>query len=240
MADIIVRKQQFVQVLKERFFLRFHMSLILIGTAMVGLLVSKLLLMADMTNMVIRYPLAIVFAYLAFFGFIKLWLSYLSASRDGSLSEVVDSVVDGVTGIPDLSGVSGPSLSSGGAFGGGGGGSFGGGGATGSFDSAVAPMLDSGKDGITSAAGDAAGEAASGILEDNGWVLVVLGILLAIVFGAGIFLLYQAPFILTEAAFDFALSASLVKSARKIDATDWTHMGGSDQDNYLKHMVNGK
>jgi len=42
--------------LKERLFLRFHMSLILIGTALVGLLASKLLLLSHVTTMVLRYP----------------------------------------------------------------------------------------------------------------------------------------------------------------------------------------
>ena len=39
--DIIKRKKHFVRILEERLFLRFHMSLILTGTALVGLLASK-------------------------------------------------------------------------------------------------------------------------------------------------------------------------------------------------------
>ncbi len=48
-----------------------------------------------------------------------------------------------------------------------------------------------------------------------------LGILLAIVFGAGLFLVYQAPFILSEAAFDFILSAGLIKYVKKMNSVEW-------------------
>jgi hypothetical protein len=108
----------------------------------------------------------------------------------------------------------------------------GGGGASGSFEvggadegqGAIAKSLEcaGAGDGIGKAAGEAAGDAASGIVEKAGLLLVILGILLAIVFGAGLYLVYDAPFILTEAAFDFVLSASLIKSARKLDGPDWT------------------
>ena len=202
------------------------MSLILIGTALVGLLASKLLLLSLVTNIVIRYPLAVVVAYLAFFGFIKLWLAYINSSHERNSYDAADATIDVVSSIPDLSGACMPSLPP--TFGGGGGGMSGGGGVSGSFDvvgadagkAAFSAVSDS-AGGLGKTAGDAAGDAASGIAEEAGWVLVILGILLAIVFGAGIYLVYDAPFVLTEAAFDFALSASLLKSSRKMDDTDW-------------------
>jgi len=199
--------------MKERLFLRFHMSLILIGTALVGLLVSKLLLMSHVVNVVVRYPLAVVVSYLAFFGFIKLWLAYVHSSPKQNAYDAGDAVVDTVTSIPDISGSSLPSPPS---FGGGGG-AFDGGGVSGSFGGASESA-----GGIGKATGDAAGEAASEVFEEGAWILVILGLLLAIVFGAGLYLVYDAPFILTEAAFDFVLSASLLKGARKIDDADWT------------------
>jgi hypothetical protein len=223
--NIAVRKTRFVRVLKERLFLRFHMSLILIDTALVGLLASKLLLLSLVTNIVIRYPLAVIVAYLAFFGFIKLWLAYINSSPERNSYDAADATIDAVSSFPDLSGARMPSLPT---FGGGGGGLSGGGGASGSFDvvgadagKAVFSAVSDSAGGIGKTAGDAAGDAASGIAEEAGWVLVILGILLAIVFGAGIYLVYDAPFVLTEAAFDFALSASLLKSSRKMDDIDW-------------------
>jgi hypothetical protein len=70
-------------------------------------------------------------------------------------------------------------------------------------------------------AGDAAGEAATGIFEEAGVVLIVLGALLAVIFGAGAFLLYQAPLILTEAAFELILATSLIRGMKRIDNPDW-------------------
>ncbi len=108
----------------------------------------------------------------------------------------------------------------------------GGGGASGSFDvagahaaenahSIVSETAASSGHGIRDAVGEAAGEVASGVAEEGACVLAALGILLAIVFGAGFYLIYDAPFVLTEAAFDFVLAAGLLKSARKIDGPDW-------------------
>lgn len=219
--DIAARKIQVVRVLKERLLLRFHMSLILIGTALVGLLASKLLLMSHVTNMVVRYPLAVSASYLAFFGFVKLWLSYITSSDEDSSPDSPD-VIDLISHAASDTPVPSPPV-----FGGGGGGSFGGGGASGSFDvgAADAPparfttIFDSlDADG----AGEAAGDTVSGLAEEGGCLLIILGILLAIVFGAGLYLVYDAPFILSEAAFEFILSAGLIKSMRKIDSAEWT------------------
>jgi len=70
--NLAIKKAHYVQVLKERLFLRFHMSLILIGTAFFGLLASKIMMAFNVDNIVIRYPVAVVFFYLAFFGFVRL------------------------------------------------------------------------------------------------------------------------------------------------------------------------
>jgi len=211
--ELFRKKTRFVARMNKRFFLRFHMSLILFGTVLAGLLASKVLLTLNLTNMILRYPLAVIISYAAFFGFIKLWLAYITTgalSRSDNSLDPLD-VLDATTSITDFSGVRFPS---GGGFHGGGG-AGGGAGASGSFDVAVSSGPDSGD------LGSAAADAASGVDDEGGCVLVVLGILLAIVFGAGIYLVYEAPFVLTEAAFDFILAAGLLKSARKMDRADW-------------------
>ncbi len=220
--DIVVRKNHFVRILKERLFLRFHMSLILIGTALVGLLASKILLIAHVDNIVIRYPIAVFVSYLVFFGFMKLWLLYVASSSVRKSYDAGDAVGDTLNSAPDFSG---DSLPSHGSFPGGGGGHFGGGGASGSFDAHVdvgahdvlPDVAAHASHGIGNAIGEVAGKAASGIAEEGGFVLVILGLLLAVVFGAGLYLVYDAPFILSEAAFDFILAASLIRSTRRLD-----------------------
>lgn len=160
----------------------------------------------------------------------KLWLSYVTSSSVRKSYDAGDAVADTISSTPDFSGGSLPTR---GTFPGGGGGMSGGGGASGSFDDGAHADVAVGVHdvlpetathvghGMGEAVGDVAGEAASGIAEEGALILVVLGLLLAIVFGAGFYLVYDAPFILTEAAFDFILAASLIKSSRKIDDADW-------------------
>lgn len=203
--------------LMRRFFLRFHMFLILTATFLTGILVSKILLTFNVNNMIIRFPIAILFSYAGFFGFMKLWLLYLSSSATGS--RPADNICDAgdIISLPGHSTSQIPDPVCGG------GGQFGGGGASGSFDvgDRVADAAGSAVDGCGDAVADAAGEAASGIFEEGGIVLIILGALLAIVFGAGIYLIYEAPVILSEAAFEFLLAASLVKGMKRLEDPDW-------------------
>jgi hypothetical protein len=48
-----------------------------------------------------------------------------------------------------------------------------------------------------------------------------LGLLLTVVFGAGLYLIYSAPAILSEAAFECVLAGSLVKRSRQMNDPDW-------------------
>jgi hypothetical protein len=73
-------------------------------------------------------------------------------------------------------------------------------------------------------AAETAGNALSslGDLDKAAIVLFLFGLLLAAVIGAGAYLLYQAPDILTEAAFQAALATGLLRRARGIDAPHWS------------------
>ena len=105
----------------------------------------------------------------------------------------------------------------------GGGGGFDGGGATESFGEVSNAFTDSSSDilpgtietgdGIGDAVGDVVGGVAEGLGDAGGVVAVVvfaaLAAILAVVVGAGVYLVYEAPFILSEAAFECILAASL-------------------------------
>jgi len=41
------------------------------------------------------------------------------------------------------------------------------------------------------------------------------------IFGGGIYLIYEAPAIISEAAFEIILATSLIKRSRKMDNPDW-------------------
>jgi hypothetical protein len=220
------RKSRLTKFLKERFFLRFHMSLILSGSFVFGMLASKGLLLLGVNRMVIRYPIAVVCSYLAFFGFIKLWLAYVSSSahRKGFAETAADGLGNVGLPLPSSGGPSNipkPFTGQGGRFGGGGASCF--------FEESPAETLSQTASSTVSGAGesvggkavDVAGGAVSDIFDEAGKVLVILGVLLAVILGAGIYLVYQAPLILTDAAFNFLLATSLARKTRKIDSPDW-------------------
>ncbi len=213
---LLEKKNRFKEFLRKRFSLRLHMFLILTATFLSGLLTTKILLLLHVNNMLIRYPMAVIFSYLVFFGFVKLWLFYMSSSGAGRklVNEVAGNTADVVDigGIPDIPLSSEPFS--------GGGGQFIGGGASGSFENAPDALVSAPADAAGGAV-DAAGEAASGIFEDAGIVLIIFGVLLALIFGAGMYLIYEAPLILSEAAFEFVLAASLIRRVKKMENPDW-------------------
>jgi hypothetical protein len=207
------KKEWFIRRFRNRFLLRFHMSLILMATCLSGALFSKLLLFLSVREPLIRYPLTATLSYLLFFLFIKLWLWYVSTTEQQKTANTVDAVMemgDGVELTGDIIGLQPVSAVKNFA---GEGGCFGGGGASGSFGEAAE---EAGK-----CVGDKIGDLVPDLDEGAGFVLVVLGVLLAIIFGAGLFLIYSAPTILSEAAFEFLLAGSLIKRSKRMDDPDW-------------------
>lgn len=196
------------------------MSLILLATCLSGVLFSKLLLYLGVQSPLIRYPLVATLSYLLFFVFIKLWLWYVATTTSTKVRQTVDAVVetagDLAPGPFPIPVETSPTLES---FAGGGG-NFGGGGASGSFgesmDAVSGFATETGK-----TVGGTVGDLVPDLDENLGIVLLILGVLLAVIFGAGIFLIYSAPTILGEAAFEFVLAGSLIKSTKAIDDPDW-------------------
>ncbi len=213
---------------RNRFALRFHMFAILAATACTGVLASKILHYAGLDTVIVRYPLAVIVAYLFFFLCIKLWLIYVVPSENDDGSRVSDWL--------DL-----PNITGGGSGSGGGnvstfspgGGQFGGGGASSSFNLNAVPTANPGS-AINSAAsetvkglGETAGDAVGRALGDEGGfallaVVIALIALVATVLGSAAYLVYEAPMILSEAAFEGLLAASLIKSVKTMKEGDWT------------------
>jgi hypothetical protein len=212
-------------------FTRFHMTLILLGTVLSGLLFSKLFLTIGIHKMFLRYPIVVVCSYSCFFLFMKLWLTYLTypyrKGRNHGSSDVIDALVQ----LPDSAGssrVSTPSFTPGG-------GEFGGAGASATFEqSSVITALpadglagasegvaESMADGVGGTAAEGVGDAVADSADDGVLILVLLGILLLAVLGTGMYLIYEAPTIFSEAAFQFVLAAGMVKKSNKMDTPDW-------------------
>lgn len=223
MTNLFQHKINFTESFKRRHSLRFHMSLILMATVCAGFLATRTLLALNVENVMLRYPLAVVFAYLIFFISVKLWLKYITPVP--VTQKAHSNSPDLVDVLPDLliSGPSGGSFNLGEVFHGGGG-EFSGAGASGNFGEVQTAVTDSE---IGDAVGDVAGGAVSSALGDEGGIVAViifalLAAIMAVIVGAGVYLVYEAPFILSEAAFEFILAASLVRRTKRIDNADWT------------------
>lgn len=222
------KNSKFLQRFREQYSLRIHMCAILLATAASGALASKLLLLAQVENIAIRYPLAVVFSYLVFFASIKLWLVYVTPSTDSGRSS---NFVDAIDLPVSLS--SGNSCGSGVAPVHGGGGEFAGGGASGSFDidadAATESIASVAVSDATSGVGDGIGSAVGGVgdaLGDEGGlaiivVIALLAIVLAVVLGASAYVIYQAPAILSEVALQGVLAASLTRRTKAMAQGDW-------------------
>ncbi|MFZ4538277.1 hypothetical protein [Propionivibrio sp.] len=224
-------KKRLAGWLVQRFFVRFHISLILAFAVGVGLLATRGLFSLGLETMHWRWPLAMLAAYAAFLLGVRLWLAYVGLGR--YLEREEEPAID----VHDL-GFSGSGGDSGGVpcFGDGsrlvldevgGGGSFGGGGASGDFSdlagSDLGNLSDSGS-GISLPDIDLdVGGADEGCLPVV--ILVLVLALLAVVLGVGFYIVWQAPFMLAEVAFEAAMAAGLIRSARKVDDPGW--IGGA-------------
>jgi hypothetical protein len=227
--------ERFCGAMQHRYFIRAHMSAMLAIVLLSGALAGRLLLRAGVTNMAFRYPVMVLLSYAVFFGLIRIWLAYVCRSPSARRSTSSGSDSSG-GGILDGSGWSG-----GGGGGGssasfsGGGGSSGGAGSSGGFgevDAAAprqaaslpfrAPGSGSGSGAGSHSSGKSGGGGDGG---DDGILLLVLFVLLVVaVFGAGAWVVYQSPVILSDAAFHAMLAGGLVRTAR--DAHDPGWIGG--------------
>lgn len=225
---------KFRQRLLTRYFVRLHMTLILGAVVLSGVITSKLLLMAGLRSMPIRYPIAVLLAYLVFFVLVRLWLWYVGISPQAREST---STAESSGFIPDIS--PGIDIGSGGTgWGGFGGGTSGGGGASDSWGESAAGWLTSTEPAPSASggsfslggSGSSSGKGSGGSLfdldlGDDGClpiiVIILLAALILLIFGSAAWLIYQAPAIFAEAAFEAALASGLIRASKGIDSPDW-------------------
>lgn len=246
MADKLT-EPKFKQRLLSRYFVRLHMVLILGAVGISGVASSKLLLMAGLHSLMVRYPIAVAAGYGVFFMLIRLWLWYvgispterrrLSESRGGSAGSSSSS--GGGISV-DLGSGSGSGGGSG--WKGFGGGGSGGGGASDSWAEAAtranflaaaepAPPAGGGSfelggmgSGSTGGGKGSGGGLDIDLGDDGIWAIVALALLIVLIagiFGSAAYLIYQAPAIFGEAAFDAALASGLARASRGMSGEDW-------------------
>lgn len=218
-------RERIKRYLVQRFYTRFHMSLILASSGLAAMLGNWVLLhAAGVHDMWIRYPVAVSLSYLTFLSGIWLWLQYVGLGQESRES---NSLVDGLD-VPDVS------LGGGGGSGealpeaiGKGGGQFGGGGASSSWGEGRPVDAFVGDGGaLESSGGGSSGSSFKlgdfGDLDGDGIVLLLLALaLVAAIFLASGYVIWFAPDILGEAAFGATLAAGLAKSAKRHDGEGW-------------------
>jgi hypothetical protein len=207
-------KQKFKRQFAKRVFTRFHMILILLGTILSGVIFSKILLVLGLDHIIARFIIVLIFAYVCFFILMKLWLHYLTKPyRKSKIADNLVDAADAISSIPYFSPASSTQNLSGY------GGEFGGGGASGAWTEANGVAETASTVGET--ATEAAGEAVSGLADEGGIILIPLILFLIVLFGGGIYLIYEAPVIISEAAFELILATTLIKKVRSIDSPNW-------------------
>ncbi len=166
------------QWLEQRFFLRIHMTLILGGTFLAGVVTTRMLMLGGVNVLAVRYAIAICLAYFVFLVLVRLWLMYVGSGGQAHV-DVGDTI--------DVALSEGQPMASLHSSGGGGGG----------FD------LDLGGD-----------------LGDIVFMIVLIVIVL-LLGGLAIYFIYTAPALLSEAAFEAVLAASIARRAKKAEGSGW-------------------
>ena len=235
-SSVEPERERFVRELTRRFVLRWHMALILVTVMLSGIVASKLFLVSGVTSLALRYGLAVLAAYALFIALVKLWLVCVRFAMAG-VTPTLRSSSSGVSFDVDPG-----SGSSGNWFSGfrGGGGRFGGGGASGSFssaDSQVAPVSSFSSNASISSAGTGGSSGSGGSsggswfrgggggfsldLDDGFIIVVAFAIFVAVVAVAGGWVIYDAPHMFGEAAFQFFLASGLLRGARALRSEGW-------------------
>lgn len=185
------------------------MSLICLTTIAAGLLISKGILFFNLAGPMIRYGTSVLFSYGVFFVLIYFWLR-LHFGSHGKTSK--ESVVDPLDAV-DFADV--PCETNHQALWTGQGGQFSGGGASSSWASDNARVSLS-----TNESTDL--KKIDGVADfDEGIVIILLITVFAAIFGSAGYLIYHAPEILLEAAFEVVLAAGLLQRAKKLQSDGW-------------------
>lgn len=219
-------EKRFEAVLQHRFFLRLHMAAMLMVTLVAGILADRLLARIGVSRLAIRYFVSVVAAYAVFVSSVKLWLLYLglyAAKKSGDWLGSFNFSSSG--GSSPSSGSSSGSSSSSSSFSSGGG-KFGGGGATGGWGEpgtqpAVVPAVVSQRSSSSSSKGSSSTSSGGGFdLGDSILILLIIALVLAVII-AFAWMIWAAPAILGETAFNAVLAGALAKHAHRASHGSW-------------------
>lgn len=212
---------QFKQRILRNYFVRFHMTLILMAVVAAGLLVNKLMLMIGLGHTMYRYPAAVLGSYLVFVGLVRLWIAYVCSRGDwnvGSLSDL---------DVPNLgSGSGGGGIPEPIRFGGG---TSGGGGASDAWcaDAGVRATFAPPQTPAISTPNNSGGGSWKwpsfdfNCDVDDLWIILVLAVVVIAVIVCGGYLIWVAPEILPEVAMQAVIVPAIAKRTRQVENNYW-------------------
>lgn len=200
----------FSESLNGKFSLRFHMSVILLGTAFAGSLIYVWLRDIGLDLLLLRLPLALILVYPIFFVYVKIWLIYITPAKNRTnqqKSSWLDRLEFTTTADNKNSPPREPFLGKGGQFSGAG--------ASSSFVSDQMNAVEK-----TNDTGEASSNKnASSSDSNDGWAkimtIALIIVILASVTGTVSYLIFKAPRILSEVAFQYSPALSDAENANK-------------------------
>lgn len=221
------RRAQFERGLLGRFWLRFHMSVMLMAAFSAGTLTNFGLLRWPLHSVLVRWVIAYLVGYAVLFLAMRVWLAYIgvrplwSVQRSNCVNagDVIPNggVGGGVGGGGGGGGVKAPDFR-------GGGGSFGGGGSSASFDEDGARALVATSAGGSPSSAKGTGGIDLGDIGDGGvkvLVLIAIVVALAVALGGGVvYLILAAPHLLADIAVGAALTGGIAPSAKRAAAPE--------------------
>lgn len=202
---------------------RLQISAILAITASSAFLASVIMLRLDVTDMSIRYPLAVIVGYVVFLILLRIWIWLESDERSNDINiDLPDSI--------SLSNIgSGSSTSD--AFKMGGGGDFAGAGAGGDWVESDVPrpmpaFVASPQPAAPVTVSSSSNSGSSGMSFDlgdidDGVALLVVLVVLVLVFSALIYVVWVAPILFAELIIDAAVVGGLYRPIKNIERRHW-------------------
>lgn len=212
---------RFKQGMLKKYFLRFHMSLMLMAVVASGMLASKALLEIGLHSPLLRYPLATLVSYGVFVGLVRLWISYICGRWNFGLDSLGDLNTSSSSGGGNWGGSGG---------GGGvrfGGGSSGGGGASDNWAAALSESEAAAPIPTTTSSSSGGGSWSLGGLGDisldgdDVWILILLAVLVLAICLSGGYLIWAAPNILPDVAVQAVIIPTLARKAKKMESRGW-------------------
>lgn len=211
-------KEKLKNWMKKKISFRFHMSIIMFSTVLLGLISNFVLMNAlGLNHPAIRYPLSIIVSYAWFLLFIRFYIRNILLSSSGTTHfDFIDVPIN-------LSSPSGSSTTTTSTPWVGEGGTFSGGGSSGAWGTSDV-VAEVGKEAIK----ETASSSVSGLVDEEGGAIIVLivgGILATVVFGSGAYFIWHSPEILSECLLQVILVSGMRKRMKKFSEKEWiAHM----------------